>query len=202
MLESQEILVSAAWDYADTSNPKTVGKYAALNLFLNRRKDIMLNYQDGPVSDVYVPIFESKTNKRVVGFMTAYVYWQVYFHKILPQATKKVIVVLENSCFQQYTYSIVGEEATYLGQGDLHEPRFDDMEATTGWHAFLSGDGDPSQYTEGGQCIYKLNVYPSTELEDHYKGNTPMYFAITLACTFIFTSLAFVVYDKVSAVQV
>lgn len=204
MMASQAILVSAAWDYADTSNPKTVGKYAALNLFLNRRKDLAVNYQDGPVSDLYVPIWDVHYDhnqhpyfKKIVGFMTAYVYWQVYFHDILPKGTKKVVAVLGNSCGQQYTYTITGEEAFYMGQGALYDAKYKDMQVTTGFHAFWGGSGDPAKYADGngGQCIYRVDLYPSQEMEDYYNTSEPLYFAIILASTFLITSVVFVVYD-------
>ena len=66
----------------------TVGKSAALNQFLNRRPSLGNSYQAGPVSDIYFPIFESPSSviddevedeNKLVGVLTAYVYWQVYF---------------------------------------------------------------------------------------------------------------------------
>lgn len=87
LMRIRKPLATVAWDYADTSDSQTVGKKAALNMFMNRRKNMGNYYQDGPVSDLYFPIFEQvpgneevvpETNK-LVGALTAYVYWQVYF---------------------------------------------------------------------------------------------------------------------------
>lgn len=47
IIKEKNVLVSGAWDYSDVNNPGTVGKKAALNLFLNRREDFRGSYQDG-----------------------------------------------------------------------------------------------------------------------------------------------------------
>jgi hypothetical protein len=36
-----------------------------------------------------------------------------------PEDTPGVIVVLETTCDGPFTYKVVGEEAEYMGQGDL-----------------------------------------------------------------------------------
>jgi hypothetical protein len=171
-MKTQQPVATEAWDYADTANPKTVGKKAALNLFLNRRTKIGKSYQDGPVSDLYFPLFDKTPNpslppnsatlqqRKLVGALTCYVYWQVYFNNILSNGTSEVVAVLQNSCGQQYTYSVVGDTAEYIGQGDLHDSRFDHLQVTTGFGAFLGSTPNPNELLDG-QCTYRVRVYPT-----------------------------------------
>ena len=153
------------------------------------------------MSDLYFPIFEGtpKTalsdevvKRKLVGALTCYVYWQVYFNNILPSGTKEVIAVLENSCGQQFTYSVVGDEAQYAGPGDLHNPKFGNLEVTTGFGAFL---GDNANAEEEGMCVYTVRVFPSQEFEDSFLTNRPIYFTMTVLATFVFTSIVFLLYD-------
>lgn len=209
MMKNPTNVLTEAWDYSDTSNPTTVGKKAALNLFLNRRKGARQSYQDGPVSDLYVPIYDTHepthwTNRiyfrrKVVGYLTGYVYWQAFLVNILPPNSNEVVVILSNSCGQAFTYGVHGQEATYVGPGDLHDPKYDHLEEiTTGHGAFLGHDMVEQQDIEHlpkGQCVYKVRVYPSQELEDSFTTNGPWIVTAVIISTFLITSGAFVLYD-------
>lgn len=84
IIETEQPLVSKAWDYADKKDPETVGRRPVLDLFLNRWREGGNVYEDGPVSDLYVPIFDTfDENRQLVAVLTAYVYWQLYFENIV-----------------------------------------------------------------------------------------------------------------------
>jgi hypothetical protein len=200
-MKTKRPLVTKAWDYSDTSNDRTVGKKAVLNLFLNRRQDIGVSYQDGPVSDLYYPVFkthaqEEEEEQELGGMLAAYVYWQVYFGNVLPPSANPIMAILENSAGQQFSYLIEGPEATYIGQGDLHDTRYNDLEIATGMGAFLGQEQNTDELEEG-QCTYRVRVFPTKEMEDAYMTTTPLVFTIILCSTFLLTSLVFVVYDIV-----
>lgn len=199
LLRIEEPLVSSAWDYADLANPQTLGKKAALNVFLNRRKNEILQYEDGPVSDLYYPIFEKDQNneRKFVGALTAYVYWQIYFENVLPENANGVYVLLENDCGQQFTYTINGPKATYLGPGDLHDPKYDGMELSTGLGAFIQydwDDEDGSNTTEG-MCKYGIRIFPSQALENSFTTKQPMNFTMLVVSVFALCCMVFLAYD-------
>lgn len=104
VLKNREALVSEAWDYSDDENPATFGRKMVLNLFLGQWEEGGKRYQDGPVSDLYYPVFErsgsqgKEEDKEVAAILTAYVYWQVYFDNVLPPHSEPVVAVLENVC--------------------------------------------------------------------------------------------------------
>ena len=58
ILATQEPMVTSAWDYADEEDPLTKGKKALLDLYLLRWQTGGKKYEDGPVSDLYYPIFD------------------------------------------------------------------------------------------------------------------------------------------------
>jgi hypothetical protein len=101
---------------------------------------------------------------------------------------------LENNCGQQFSYVVNGKTAQYLGQGDLHDRSYGNLEVSTDWNAFLGAKLSPEDTMEG-QCIYKVRVFPTSALEDFYMTSTPMNFTYVLVSTFVFTSFIFILYD-------
>lgn len=193
-MRTQQPIISRSLDLTDEKDPEVVGQKAVLNLFLNRWKDGGNNYEDGPVSYLYVPVYDSYgADKKMVSMLLANVYWQVYFQGILADNVKGVVAVLENQCGQAFTYRIDGRDAHYLGPGDLHDRKYDDMTETTGFGAFLPGaDREAIDFN----CAYSVNIYPSQEMEDIFYTSTPTIFACALVAVFLFTSLVFLTYDR------
>ena len=177
----------------------------------------------GPLSDFYTPIFdklpfdgltgqdvgeESRVQepqpRKLVGLLTGYLYWAIYFINILPDGAPTIHVVLENTCGQEFTYAIHGQQATYVGSGDLHDTKYDDTESsTTEFGTFLDqsllyedGVGNVDDLPPG-QCLYKIHVYPTEEFEQHFLTLRPIYFSCGLVATFLVTSIVFLIYDCV-----
>jgi class 3 adenylate cyclase len=193
---TKQRLCTKAWDYSD-DNAETVGKKPVLNLFLQHGgANSPGDYQAGPVSDLYMPIFDNYSeDKQLVGTLAAYIYWQVYFEDILPPNEKGVLVVLENSCDQQYSYVVNGHDVEYIGQGDLHQTKYDDLEVSTEWGSFVHIEFDELDDIPEGQCLYKIRVFPSQKLEDAYITSGPLQSTAVLVSAFIFTCMTFILYD-------
>ena len=86
-------------------------------------------YRDGhPQSLLVQPILqELNESSSVVGMITLVIPWDIYFTNLLHQGANGIIIVLRNSCDDVFTYQIDGPEAQFLGEGDWHDPRFDDF---------------------------------------------------------------------------
>lgn len=195
MFQYGKPLLTGAWDYANKSDTSTVGKLAALRLFLQHGGHANRTYEDGPASDLYIAVYDTfEDNATVVGVLSAYVYWQVYFEQVLLSEDDGIIAVLENTCEQAYTYLVSGPEASYVGTGDLHDSRYDGMEVTTNFGAYV-GYTDDILDGRAGQCLYRLRIYPSREMEESFVTNVPRRFTLILASTFLFTCIVFIVYD-------
>lgn len=188
-------LVTEAWDYSDETSPNTVGKKAALNLFLAHGGDDFSNYEYGPASDLYVPIFGTYNDDApVVATLSAYVYWQGLFENVLRAEDIGIIVLLENSCGQEFTYEINASVAKYIGAGDLHDSKYDHMKVATEFGFFTGYEGNYTDVPKG-QCIYRLQIFPSTTMENSFLTNEPLQFSMILASSFLFTCGLFLLYD-------
>ena len=133
-------------------------------------------------------------NIKVKAFIFANVYWKHLIRNILPPNSKGIVVVFENSHFSlsenrvtvdQFTYQIDGPNAKFLGGGDKHDSKFDDLKISRdilNLDSFRSGE---SKYfglpllTENN--TYTLHIYPSNDLQSR-KFNS-CFNTISICCT-------------------
>mmetsp|Transcript_42744 Transcript_42744/g.103122 ORF Transcript_42744/g.103122 Transcript_42744/m.103122 type:complete len:278 (+) Transcript_42744:140-973(+) len=85
----------------------------------------------GPTSMLLTPILaDIHEHSSVVGVLTAVVPWTVFLEDIL--ANQNVTVVVQSQGCERtstskqdtFTFNVVGDKATYVGQGDLHEEEY------------------------------------------------------------------------------
>jgi len=158
----------------------------------------------------------SGSRPNVVAFLSIDIFWQAFLKDLLPPTTTDAIyVVISNSCQQVFTYQVLGDQVTFIGDGDRHQPStyYDSLMKSTLFGAQLmtnrtdnvsdnANDGnldDASSYKGvplyGNFCPYTLNIYPSVEMENAYVNNAPIVYTATACLIFLFTSLVFVLYD-------
>jgi Adenylate and Guanylate cyclase catalytic domain len=132
-------------------------------------------------------------DRTVVGFLTAIVYWNVYFCDILPTGTGSLVAVLEDSCGHAYTYQIDGGKVHAIGNGDLHDPRYDHMEVAADLH-WQKTMKEP--YLEKGNCKYRLRVFPTLSFEVESSTSTPIIFTVCVFCAFLLAAASMVFYNS------
>lgn len=166
-MQNQKPVISRSLDFKNESDPEVVGQKAVLNLQLYRWRDGGKDYEDGPVSYLYIPIYDNYgEDKTISSMLLANIYWQAYFEGILADNVNGMIAVLENQCGQTFTYEINGRSARYLGPDDLHDLNFESLEESTGFGAFLQGnDEEVAAYN----CAYNVRIYPSQQMEDSFR---------------------------------
>ena len=96
-----------------------------------------------------------------------------------------------------FTYRISGPSAAYLGQGDRHDPTFDDMMRRSKFVDLASKSwfytGRPlSEVSEG----YTISIYPSPAMSDRFSTSDPAIFTAITVLIFAFTSILFLIYDR------
>ncbi|CAB9509771.1 Receptor-type guanylate cyclase gcy [Seminavis robusta] len=200
----------AVIEFASNLNEEHLGQTGfAYQLFLSHgqfRADFD-EFIGDPTSSVGYPVFDSfnvKTRK-VVGILATNFYWILYFKDILPSNARGIICVIENNHNQSFSYRIDGREAVYLGDGDLHDTKFDYLEVSADITEYITQKKGPQtrSYTSvdlnGDYSRYFLRVYPSQETEDQFIDNQPVLMLVLVICVFAFTSFVFVVYDWVIA---
>jgi class 3 adenylate cyclase len=158
-------------------------------------------HRDDPASKLFYPIYDGLSEgHNLVAVITAVVNWETYFQNILPPHTTGVIVVLENTCDQVYTYSIDGEEAHLIGKGDLHDKKYDYLEQSAAFADFINPDDRRVERfaqvdVNRDFCPYTLHIYPSQDLEDDFVTNNAVIYTVCVAIIFAFTGLIFLAYD-------
>mmetsp|Transcript_10416 Transcript_10416/g.15780 ORF Transcript_10416/g.15780 Transcript_10416/m.15780 type:complete len:547 (-) Transcript_10416:55-1695(-) len=159
-----------------------------------------------PSSILFFPVFDNfetsesfhdigmpKANEtNVVGSISIVFSWDTLLQKILPNYIKGMICVLQSSTGQEYSYSVSGNDVTFLGGGDLHDPKYDEykevVEATLG-----------NTEEEIGQVdyliTYTLVMYPSEIFESVYVTNRAAIYTSGVVLIFLCTSALFLLYD-------
>ena len=141
----------------------------------------------------------------IVGFFHFQFYWRDMIKNLLPENSRGLILVVESECNNQsVTFQIDGEESTFLGTGDLHDPKYDYLRIDVKLTDLLSTanpdrDSDYSGLPLDEYCPKILHVFPSQQMEDQYMTNQPAVFTGIVAVIFLFTSLVFLAYDLLVA---
>ncbi|GAX13615.1 hypothetical protein FisN_14Lh377 [Fistulifera solaris] len=143
--------------------------------------------------DVLVDDFE---NDRF-GFIMAVLPWEVYFTEVIPSDTFGFLVEVDDHCGSVFTYVINGHHAQVLGEGKLHNSKYDYLHEFADWSMLASegnlieGIDNPEQLT----CYYTIDVYPTDELKAVYTSGDQVVFAVAILAVFVFIVGIFFVYD-------
>lgn len=154
-------------------------------------------YEGDIFTTVYFPVYDSfdVETRESVGVMRAVLHWARFFKGILPATARGLIFVLENGCDEPFTYRIDGEKVTPLGQGDLHDTKYNKyMKSATFADIHTIADGTTAgMRLHLNRCPYAIRVYPSSDMEDLLTNNTPVVITVSVALVFAFAVLMFFV---------
>jgi Adenylate and Guanylate cyclase catalytic domain len=183
------------------------GLYFKLLLSMSQYRGEMNRFLGEPISALGYPVFDSldPTTRRLTGAIATNIYWRVNFQSVLPPNAKGIICVISNTLNQTFTYRVDGEEPTFLGNGDLHDPYYDDMVQSANVFTYLKAKKsiETRSYSSVDlneeYCSYSLSIYPSQDMEDQFINNDPLMFTLVVVFVFCFTSVVFVLYDCIVA---
>lgn len=157
----------------------------------------------GYITTMIYPIYDKfyGDDKNVVAFLGADIYWQDYIKNILPASAEGVVVVIENTLGDVFTYELVGPVVSFLGDGDLHDSSFGGMEESFlfGEHLQASQLSTNSSYDgaplHDGFIQYTFRMYPSEKLEGKFVTNKPIIYTLFACIIFGVTCAIFFLYD-------
>jgi hypothetical protein len=160
---------------------------------LSVEADEVVDYPGDPMSSLFIPVFkiirhdQEKNCSHLLCFQMGH---------ILPEDTPDVVIILEKTCDGPFTYKVVGEQADYKGQGDLHDPKFDDMVRTVEF-ARRADIFEASLGIGVNQdiCTCTLRVYPSQELYDEYHSSLSVVITIVVAVVILVKAGVFLRYS-------
>jgi len=139
------------------------------------------------------------TDGSVVGILAANLYWRELLTGILPEGTGGVTAVFEIGD-RTFTYAIDGPDAIYLGRGDLHDPQFNSMALDSLLLDLSFANNEDTLYTglplSDESRSARIRIYPSAEMEANFVSNDPFIYSAVAILSFLFTSVLFIVYDR------
>ena len=186
---------------------------------LTKTPESVHDFYVSPTSSLYFPVFETPEQETISGALTIEVDWESFFQMALHGVEESLIVVLENSCGQIYSFEVIEKQVMYLGEGDMHDDKIDGRSANTTFKAFeeiqyvIVEDEDHTSLDEefdisdeelqhgnafvpsGNVCSYKIFVYPTAQLRDRFLTNKPIFFQAGIAMIFLFTTAIFITYE-------
>ena len=205
VMQTQKAVITEAYMLPDPNNPDEVAEAQAT-------ADWFADYvgpgedPNEPVSDIYYPIYDDvsrvtltdQQRQSFVAVMANSIYWRDMLKDIFVtgEVSHSLVVVFENACTVSFTYHLNGQDLEYLGRGDRHDKRFDDMEiaSTIGQLSSLGRHytGVPINHD---YCPFTIRVFPAREMEQAYVTNKPEVLTAVAVLIFIFTAVVFLVYD-------
>jgi hypothetical protein len=158
----------------------------------------LTTYQGDPMSSVYIPVLDSfEEDRKTVAVLLAVINWATYFTNALPVNAKPIAIVLKNTCGDEYSYEISGGDVRFLGPGNLANSKFDHMKLERDLESNFVAEATTLALTLNQEnCRYKVTVYPTDEMEAFFKDGSSIYLTMVIAAVFIFTTVAFLVYDR------
>ena len=169
-------------------------KVPALTAILQLVQDTDLR----PSSILFYPVFDQFStvddpdSHEVVGTISIVFSWDVVLASVLPAYIKGMICVIETTNGEVFTWSITGDTATLLGEGDLHDPKYEDQSYTV--EADLEGTAERLGNVDF-LITYKLTMYPSDEMRSQYITNKPAVYTTVIVLIFVCTAAIFLLYD-------
>jgi Adenylate and Guanylate cyclase catalytic domain len=168
------------------------------------------NSASEPMSDIYFPIIDDLSRveltddpqaQNVVGLLCASFYWREMVLDILPEGSDGIDIVVDNACAGSFTYRINGRNASFVGAGDRHDPAYDGLMESERLVDIISVARHESEYSgpplDSEFCPIKLRIYPSNDMKSRFTTKNRKIFTAAAVFIFAFTSLIFLLYDKI-----
>lgn len=148
---------------------------------------------------VAFPVFENfEPDADIAAFYTAIIPWAEFFGNPsnsveLGEAYKNVTIVVENDCDEVFTVNLGNGETFIDPDEDLHDPNYDFL-SKSALFAPEYNNRDSEDFA-GEICIYTMTIYPTKSFEDAYRTNRPAVISMMIVLVFLFTSMAFMLFD-------
>jgi len=143
--------------------------------------------QSGPFGFITSPIFPANDPDTLVGFIFGAVFWNEVMQEMFPKDTAGIDCVFHTED-EFYTYNIVNGSAIYLGEGDLHNPDYDDFMASK---ELL----DPTTMA-AGSAKYTTTCYANDDFIKVYSDGRPLAISLAAAGIIVFVWVLFIIYDR------
>lgn len=166
-----------------------------------------------PLSDFYYPMILDLLDHRsvrsspdydpsqhqIAGILSQSIYWRDMIKDILPQDSNGYLAVFKTPCNPKFTYEINGRAVRYVGAGDLHDSKYDNMGVSSSLRDLIEihagNNGNYHIPIAHDVCPWNVIVYPSPELENAFVTTNPLSYSAVTFCIFVFVAAIFLLYD-------
>jgi hypothetical protein len=171
----KEVAVLGRLITAEPGNSSSASRLTAYFAMLQSiREGTKATYKGDPMAYLHFPVFNrfNETRREAVGIMTSVIQWKQYFDDLLPDASQGIVVVLNNTCSEPYTYELFGRKVDTRGFGDKHNPKWDKYRRDSKMDVSGFDDGSSAgvKIDQEG-CEYYIHVYPSRKFHSLYVTN-------------------------------
>jgi hypothetical protein len=158
------------------------------------------DYRTEPAAALFYPVFDTilgGLNRTLVASLEMDVEFGALFASVLPSNSNRLVCVIQNTCGQTFSFDIFGQISTYLGPGDQHDTKFDDMVVSALLTALESSSASKYNGVELNMdfCPWVLHIYGTQEMYDSHINSEPVVYLCAVLGIFLFTCFVFVMYD-------
>jgi signal transduction histidine kinase/FixJ family two-component response regulator len=146
-----------------------------------------MHSQTGPFGFIASPIFPANDPDTLVGFIFGAVFWSEVMESMFPEEVVGIDCVFSTGD-EAYTYQFVNGSASYLGEGDMHDPNYDELMDST-----LMVEPDSMAK---GSAVYTTTCYPNDDFVASYTTDLPLKVALASSLIILAVSLMFLMYDR------
>ena len=157
-----------------------------------------VNYTGEPLSTVTIPVVDSfASDRKTVAILLASLRWVNYFEGILTDSAQPIDVVLSNTCGDTFTFKLRGAEASFIGKGNLANPKYENMAISVDLdeNDFIIEPNTIALTLNQDLCRYTLRIYPTPEGDKYHNDFFPLIITLTVAAVFLMTATVFYFYD-------
>jgi len=146
-----------------------------------------MHSQTGPFGFIATPIFPDNDPDTLVGFIFGAVFWSEVMADMFPKDVVGIDCVFHTSD-EFYTYTIRDGSGEYKGEGDLHDPAYDEH--------IMEEQLLPSSDMAAGSAVYTTACYPNKEFAAKYTSDAPLWSSLSAVFIIVFVALSFFVFDS------
>jgi hypothetical protein len=179
------------------------GGYVVSELFYEGTADSVHESFVAPLLALFYPIYDGSEERNIKGVLTFELGLESFIEAELEGTNNDpLIVVLQNTCGQEFTFEVRGGMVSFLGEGDLHKNEVDLTLLETGitkstYEAFNETLTKNADIFPAAQilCGYKIDVHPTEAFKLEYMTNIPLFIQLGIGLLFLFISGVFISYD-------
>jgi hypothetical protein len=136
------------------------------------------------------PVYSAfEESPELVGFLLGVTSFENMLGNVLGEGANGIVCVISDSCsIDQMTFELNGPVATFLGNEDLHDERFDLFMYSVQLEAY--------ETIVEGMCVHELKVYPSKPFQYSFDTNNPAIYTSVLFLAFFVTAVLLIIYDR------